>query len=87
MSGPRRIVWGPNAGQCPGGAEYGHGMTLTSVHGGDCCERWDNDTATWRPREAGDSTAGPSISRSQADPREADAMSQPLTLQEAEAGG
>lgn len=24
--------------KCPGGAEYGHGMSLTSVHAGGCCE-------------------------------------------------
>lgn len=24
---------------CPGGAEYGHGMSLTRVHAGGCCDR------------------------------------------------
>jgi microcystin-dependent protein len=27
------------AGRCPGSAPYGHGMSLTVVHGG-CCEAW-----------------------------------------------
>ncbi len=31
----------PSAGRCPGGAEYGHGMTLTTVHAGGCCTTWD----------------------------------------------
>ena len=25
---------------CPGGAEYGHGQNLTTVHGFGCCEDW-----------------------------------------------
>lgn len=25
--------------RCPGGAEYGHGMSLTTVHAGGCCKR------------------------------------------------
>lgn len=28
------------AGTCPGGAEYGHGLTLTTVHAGGCCDSW-----------------------------------------------
>lgn len=27
-------------GTCPGGAEYGHGLTLKTVHSHDCCARW-----------------------------------------------
>jgi hypothetical protein len=30
---------GPSGGQCPGSAEYGHGMSLTTFHGG-CCDAW-----------------------------------------------
>ena len=26
--------------RCPGGAEYGHGMNLTTVHGFGCCDDW-----------------------------------------------
>ena len=37
----RPYVSGPNVGKCPGGAEYGHGMTLTTVHAGDCCAAWE----------------------------------------------
>jgi hypothetical protein len=32
---------GPNVSNCPGGAEYGHGMSLTTVHAGGCCQAWD----------------------------------------------
>ena len=32
---------GARIGECPGSAEYGHGMTLTRVHGGRCCEAWE----------------------------------------------
>jgi hypothetical protein len=49
-------VSGPQAGTCPGTAEYGHGMSLTSVHGG-CCARWErvrNEKALKEPElEAG----------------------------------
>jgi hypothetical protein len=31
--------------RCPGGAEYGHGMSLTTVHAGGCCERWAQEQA------------------------------------------
>jgi hypothetical protein len=31
---------GPQFGTCPGTAEYGHGLTLATVHVG-CCARWD----------------------------------------------
>lgn len=27
-------------GGCPGGAEYGRGLSRTVVHGDGCCERW-----------------------------------------------
>jgi hypothetical protein len=37
----RPYTSGPNVGRCPGGAEYGHGMTLTTVHAGGCCAAWD----------------------------------------------
>jgi hypothetical protein len=29
------------ADRCAGGAEYGHGMTLTTVHAGGCCADWE----------------------------------------------
>lgn len=32
------------AGQCPGSAPYGHGLSLTVVHGG-CCAAWDQARA------------------------------------------
>ena len=35
----------PRTDKCPGGAEYGHGMSLTTVHAGGCCERWDAEHA------------------------------------------
>lgn len=25
---------------CPGVSEYGHGLTATTVHAGDCCHQW-----------------------------------------------
>ena len=37
----RPYVSGPRVGQCPGGAEYGHGMSLTTVHVAGCCAAWD----------------------------------------------
>jgi hypothetical protein len=37
----RPNVSSPNLGKCPGGTEYGHGMSLTTVHGGGCCEAWN----------------------------------------------
>lgn len=40
----RPYVSGERAGQCPGGASYGHGLTATSVHLG-CCARWDEARA------------------------------------------
>lgn len=46
--------YGPKAGYCPGVAEYGDGLTLTAVHGGTCCERWDTARAArLAEREAG----------------------------------
>ena len=46
--------YGPQAGHCPGVTEYGHGLTLTAVHGGTCCERWDTARAArLADREAG----------------------------------
>jgi hypothetical protein len=47
----RPYVLGPLAGQCPGSAEYGHGLTLTSVHG-RCCEAW-NEAIQARDRAGG----------------------------------
>jgi hypothetical protein len=45
---------GPKLGYCPGVAEYGHGLTLTAVHSGTCCQRWDiAGTARLAEREAG----------------------------------
>jgi hypothetical protein len=38
---PRPWVSGPNVGKCPGAAEYGQGMNLTTVHEGTCCEQWE----------------------------------------------
>lgn len=34
-------LWGLGVelAKCPGVTEYGHGLTLTTVHGGGCCER------------------------------------------------
>lgn len=26
--------------RCPGGSEYGHGMSLTVIHAGGCCKEW-----------------------------------------------
>ena len=37
----RPYTSGPRVGRCPGGAEYGHGMSLTTVHAGGCCAEWD----------------------------------------------
>lgn len=37
----RPYLSGPNAGTCPGSAEYGHGMSLTTVHSGGCCAAWE----------------------------------------------
>jgi hypothetical protein len=34
-------IVGPNAGDCPGTASYGHGFSYTAIHGGTCCQRWD----------------------------------------------
>lgn len=44
-------VLGPLAGHCPGSAEYGHGLSLTSVHG-RCCEAWNRAIAA-RDRAGG----------------------------------
>jgi hypothetical protein len=45
---------GPLAGQCPGSTEYGHGLSLTSVHG-CCCEAWNEAIrARDRARSAGE---------------------------------
>jgi hypothetical protein len=41
----RPYTSGPNLGTCPGGAEYGHGTTLTTVHAGGCCAAWDHARA------------------------------------------
>jgi hypothetical protein len=41
----RPSVSGPNVGKCPGGAPYGHGMTLTTVHARGCCQAWDQARA------------------------------------------
>jgi hypothetical protein len=41
----RPYALGPNVGKCPGGAEYGHGMSLTTVHGLGCCEAWNQARA------------------------------------------
>jgi hypothetical protein len=40
----RPYALGPLVGSCPG-SERGHGLTMTSVHGGRCCERWDTERA------------------------------------------
>jgi hypothetical protein len=43
--------YGPMAGQCPGSAEYGHGLTATTVHAG-CCQTWADaraDAASAQP--------------------------------------
>lgn len=39
----RPYAHGPNVGTCPGtpGSQRGHGLTMRTVHGGACCERWD----------------------------------------------
>ena len=42
---------GPEFGTCPGSAEYGHGLTLTTVHR-ECCSVWDAARAG-RELEAG----------------------------------
>jgi hypothetical protein len=26
--------------ECPGVSEYGHGLTLTTIHMRGCCEKW-----------------------------------------------
>ena len=39
-SNPEPASAAPNVGGCPGGAEYGHGMSLTTVHAGGCCNAW-----------------------------------------------
>jgi hypothetical protein len=41
----RPYTSGPNVGKCPGGAEYGHGMSLTTVHAAGCCAAWDQTRA------------------------------------------
>ena len=41
----RPWVHGPSVGYCPGVTEYGHGQTLTAVHGRTCCDRWDTARA------------------------------------------
>lgn len=30
---------------CPGASEYGHGLSLTRVHAGGCCDRWEKTHA------------------------------------------
>jgi hypothetical protein len=41
MSGPSIQRAGDiQPGGCPGGAEYGRGLSRTVVHAGGCCERW-----------------------------------------------
>lgn len=32
--------------ECPGGSEYGHGLTMRRVHAGGCCERWEAQRAS-----------------------------------------
>jgi hypothetical protein len=41
----RPWVSGPSVGHCPGSGEYGHGLTLTAVHGGGCCAAWNEARA------------------------------------------
>ena len=49
----RPYVSGPNVGKCPGSGEYGHGMSLTTVHAGDCCAAWDQARQADSEPEAG----------------------------------
>jgi hypothetical protein len=38
--------------ECPGVSEYGHGLTLRTVHLGGCCERWAQQSAASSPAPA-----------------------------------
>jgi hypothetical protein len=53
----RPYASGPNVGKCPGGAEYGHGMSLTTVHAGGCCAQWDQARAEAGPGRASEPRA------------------------------
>ena len=50
---PERVTCtGPEpAPKCPSGAEYGHGMSLTTVHAGGCCEAWAAAQTEPAPKE------------------------------------
>jgi hypothetical protein len=53
----RPFTSGPDGGTCTGSAEYGHGLSLTTVHG-RCCQAWDRAHAQAIRNRQADAEAG-----------------------------